>query len=138
MYDRYGNFGGFPNVTASGSPMNYGGYYPPTTYSASSTYNGPTSGPAYGGRYQAASQSFTSTAGPSYGQYATSGASGYGAGYSASGAGYTPYTSGATNPASASTSSSNGNGYTATSGASYSGSNDTAFLTAVQNLSLGN
>ena len=40
-YDRYGGYpGGYPNVTAAGSPMNYGAFYPPTsTYGASSAYN---------------------------------------------------------------------------------------------------
>jgi hypothetical protein len=86
----YGAFpmpaGGFPNASASGSPMNYGAYYPPTTYAASPAYGATSSGSAYRGGYpsttaHAGAQSYTATAtaGPSYGQYAptfpTSGAS---------------------------------------------------------------
>lgn len=51
-YDRYNAYpmqsSAYPSATASGSPMNYGGYYPPTTYSSSSAY----SGPAYRGGAQ--------------------------------------------------------------------------------------
>lgn len=64
MYGGYGAFaGGYPNVTASGSPMNYGAYYPP-----GSNYG------AYNRGYPAAT-SYTPTGGASYGQQATPGAS---------------------------------------------------------------
>ncbi|KAJ4371541.1 hypothetical protein N0V83_004760 [Neocucurbitaria cava] len=147
MYDRYGAYamqtGNYPNVTASGSPMNYGAYYPPTTYAPSPAYNIASSGPAYRGGYPAtsaynASQSYTSTAGPSYGQYTTSGAA-----YTSSGAGHpnvygsTAYTSGPTASTSYSTSGGYGNGYTAASGPSYNTGYDPAFLTAMHNLSFG-
>ncbi|KAF1845428.1 uncharacterized protein K460DRAFT_281921 [Cucurbitaria berberidis CBS 394.84] len=150
MYDRYSPYamqaaGGYPNATASGSPMNYGAYYPPTTYAPSPAYNIASSGPSYRGGYQAttayaASQSYTSTAGPSYGHYTTSGA---GAGYPSSGASYSnaygnaSYSSSTTTGANLGTSGGYGNGYTATSVPSYNAGYDTAFLTAMHNLSFG-
>lgn len=153
MYDRYGGYAmsasGYPNATASGSPMNYGAYYPPTTYAPSPAYNVPSTGPSYRGGYPAAasygnSQSNTSTAGPSYGQYATAGS-----GYTTSGAGFSgpatgnnsysnsPYSSGAAASSNYGTSGGYGNGHTATSGASYNASYDPAFLTAMHNMSFG-
>jgi hypothetical protein len=71
----YGNYpmqaGSYPNATASGSPMNYGGYYPPTTYGASTAYGATTSGPAYRGGYPSTSgaggsRSSNAAAGPAY------------------------------------------------------------------------
>lgn len=65
----------YPNVTASGSPMNYGAYYPPTTTFSTTAgyhrYTPTTSASAYG----ANSASNTSTAGPNYpsSSYRTSG-----------------------------------------------------------------
>jgi hypothetical protein len=158
MYDRYNQYvmqpGGYPNATASGSPMNYGAYYPPTSYAASPAYNVASSGPAYRGGYQAttsyaASQAYTSTAGPSYSQYATAGfpygqyttaGPSYGQ-YTTSGANHSgayssaPYTSGAMTSTTFGSSGGYGNGYTATTGTSYNASYDPAFLTAMHNLS---
>ncbi|KAF1930113.1 uncharacterized protein M421DRAFT_3868 [Didymella exigua CBS 183.55] len=67
MYGGYGAFAGaYPNVTASGSPMNYGAYYPPgSNYGAASAYN----------RAYPAANSYTPTGSASYGQQTTSGAS---------------------------------------------------------------
>ncbi|KAF2874596.1 hypothetical protein BDV95DRAFT_336618 [Massariosphaeria phaeospora] len=90
MYSRYGAFplstGGYSNTTTRGSPMNYGGYYPPTTYSSSPLYQG-SSGASYGGSYvptSGPSNSYTSyasanptvsTAGPAYNAQYTTGRS---------------------------------------------------------------
>ena len=52
-------------MTASGSPMNYGAYYPPgSSYGAPSAYN----------RGYPAANSYTPTGGANYGQQASSGA----------------------------------------------------------------
>lgn len=65
LYGGYNAFaGGFPNVTASGSPMNYGAYYPP--------------GSGYGAQYNRGypgASSYTPTGGSTYGQQASPGAS---------------------------------------------------------------
>jgi len=113
--------GAYPNATASGSPMNYNGYYPPTTYGASPAYGAPSSGPAYRGGFSSAtahggSSAYTTTAGPSYGQYT---ASSY------------------NNPTNFGTSGGYGNSYTATSGASYNPAFDPALLAGMQNMSFG-
>jgi hypothetical protein len=101
MYSGYSAYaGGYPNVTAGGSPMNYGAYYPPTsTYGAPSAYNRgyPTTNP------------YTPTSGANYGQQTTSGAS----------------------------NGKSGGGFAGQSGTSANNSNDPAFLTSVQNMSLG-
>ncbi|KAF2830760.1 PSP1-domain-containing protein [Ophiobolus disseminans] len=108
--------GSYPSATASGSPMNYNGYYPPSTYGASS------SGTAYRGGYSSAntqggSQAYTTTAGSSYGQYST--APSY------------------NNPnANSGTSGGYGNGYTATSGASYNPAFDPALMAGLQNMGI--
>lgn len=67
MYGGYNAYaGGYPNVTASGSPMNYGAYYPPGSgFGAQSAYN----------RGYPGANSYTPTGGSSYGQQATPGAS---------------------------------------------------------------
>jgi hypothetical protein len=66
IYGGYGAYAsGYPNASASGSPMNYGAYYPP-----GSTYGAP---PAYNRNYPAAN-SYTPTGGANYGQQATPGA----------------------------------------------------------------
>ena len=43
VYNRYNPYpmpaGGYPNVTASGTPVNYGAYFPPTTISSSPAYS---------------------------------------------------------------------------------------------------
>ncbi|KAH8730847.1 hypothetical protein GQ44DRAFT_606062 [Phaeosphaeriaceae sp. PMI808] len=137
---------GYPNATASGSPMNYGAYYPPNTYAPSPTYGAPTSGSAYRGSYQSTTggaQSYTTTAGPSYSQYALSSynnvpyssggmvAPGFGTTGGYNNASYS--SSGMVAPVFG-TSSGFGNGYTATSGAAYNPALDPAFLAAMQNM----
>ncbi|KAH7083393.1 hypothetical protein BKA63DRAFT_403127 [Paraphoma chrysanthemicola] len=116
--------GGYPNATASGSPMNYGAYYPPSTYGASPAYGAAASGPAYRGGYSSATsyggaQSNSNAAGPSNSQYA--------------GPSYTnpAYMSGNGNASGSGIS--GGNGYTSTSGATY----DPALMAAIQNLGIG-
>lgn len=161
MYGRYG----YPNVTASGSPMNYGAYYPPATYAASPAFNTASSGPSFRGGYPATTAATSgyapayagvSTAGPSYGQYLTSGVSapmpystapaynpyattGYGAtiNYSTAPSYGAPYTSGGGNFSAFSTAGGYGSGFTATSGAASSAPYDPAFLAAMQALSFG-
>jgi hypothetical protein len=93
--------GAYPTATASGSPMNYNGYYPPTTYGASPAYGASSSGGAYRGGYSSAGA-------PAYSNTPNFGTSG----------GY-------------------GNGYTATSGASYNPAFDPALMTGMQNMSFG-
>ncbi|KAL6708975.1 hypothetical protein ACN47E_002102 [Coniothyrium glycines] len=134
MYDRYNPYaiqaGSYPNASASGSPMNYGAYYPPTSFATSSAYNIPSSSSGYRGGYPAttgyaASPTYTSSAGSSYGQYATSGAA-QGSAYSSA-----PYISGVA--AGNNYSTSGGNGYTATSSASQNGAQDPGYLSAAMN-----
>jgi aryl-phospho-beta-D-glucosidase BglC (GH1 family) len=126
----YGNYpmpaGSYPNATGSSSPMNYGGYYPPTTYSVSSAYGATTSGPAYRGGYPSTTgagsgQSTTTTAGPPYNQYASS-----------------YYKTPTSIAVMGGTNGGTGNGYTATSGPSYNGGYDPALMAAMQNMSFGN
>lgn len=76
----------YPNATASGSPMNYGGYYPPTSYPVSSAYGSRGGHATTSGQYQSSSfNEATSTTGAG-----TSG--GYGNGHAAtSGASYAGY-----------------------------------------------
>lgn len=124
MFDRYNAFpmqtGGYPNASTSGSPMNYGAWYPPTTYAASPAYGVPTSGPAYRGGYPtttsySGNQSYNpTTTGPSYNQYGTSGGN------------------------QAISSGTHGNTHTATTGASHNTGYDPALLAAMQNMSFGN
>ncbi|KAF2036745.1 hypothetical protein EK21DRAFT_51867 [Setomelanomma holmii] len=122
---------GYPNATASGSPMNYGAYYPPTTYGASPAYGASASGPAYRSAYSANNpyagvQSNHSAAGPSSSLYAptTYGNSSYGSSAGiASGSG-----------------ASGGNGNNATSGVSYSAgaaAYDPGLVAAIQNMGFG-
>lgn len=106
--------GAYPG-SSSGSPMNFNGYYPPTTYGASS------SGPAYRGGYSAAnarggSPSYAATTGPAHGQYAAP-AFNNGPSFGTSG-GY-------------------GNGYTTTSGAPYNPAFDPTLLAGMQNMGFG-
>jgi hypothetical protein len=127
----YGNYpmqaGGYPNATASGSPMNYGGYYPPTTYGASAGYGAATGGPAYRGGYTstaaASSSAPTTTAGPSYNQYANS----Y---YKAA-----TTTSSIPNLTGTAGSYGNGNGHAAASGSGYNAGYDPSLMAAMQNMS---
>ncbi|KAJ4312908.1 hypothetical protein N0V94_007209 [Neodidymelliopsis sp. IMI 364377] len=67
IYGAYGAYAaGYPNASASGSPMNFGAYYPPaSTYGVQTAYN----------RGYPGSNSYTSTGGANFGQQATSGAS---------------------------------------------------------------
>jgi hypothetical protein len=127
MYNSFPMQGGsYPNATASGSPMNYGAYYPPAT----PAYGTATSGPPYRGGYpstaaQTGAQSYTAAASTGYGQYSS-----------------TPYykgpnASGATNGPGAGTTGGYGNGYTATSGASYNPGYDPTLMAAMQNMSFG-
>jgi hypothetical protein len=128
----YGNYpmqaGGYPNATGSGSPMNYGGYYPPTTYGASAGYGAASGGAAYRGGYTstgaAGPSATTTTAGPSYNQYSN------------------PYYKAAsTTPSipnlSAGTAGSygNGNGHAAASGSAYNAGYDPSLIAAMQNMS---
>ncbi|KAH5009958.1 hypothetical protein HBI74_203110 [Parastagonospora nodorum] len=125
----YGNYpmqaGAYPNATASGSPMNYGGYYPPTTYGASPAYGAATSGPAYRGGYTSTTgagggqASTAATAGPAYNQYASS-----------------YYKTPSTSVAMGGTTGSPGNGYTATSGTTHNTGYD-PLMAAMQNMSFG-
>ncbi|PVH94300.1 hypothetical protein DM02DRAFT_196312 [Periconia macrospinosa] len=76
--DMYGRFGG--------SPMNYGAWYPPTTFSASPAFNNASSNASYRGGYPASTSAPTTFpgVGPNlgglYGQYLTSQYNAYGAG----------------------------------------------------------
>ncbi|KAH7396566.1 hypothetical protein DE146DRAFT_614119 [Phaeosphaeria sp. MPI-PUGE-AT-0046c] len=106
--------GGYPSATASGSPMNYGAYYPPTSYAASPAYGASTSGSSHRGTYGSATNA---TTGSAYGQY---------------------------NPASSynkvpiSTAGGAGNGYTATSNTVYNNPGyDPTLVSAMQNMSFG-
>ncbi|KAF2262702.1 PSP1-domain-containing protein [Lojkania enalia] len=133
MYGRYPGYPAaatYPNATASGSPMNYGGYYPPGTYSSSPSFNTPSSAAPYRGGH-------TSGAGGQSG-YITSGGYGtspaYNGGYTAtSSAGYggsSSYTGhAATSSAGYRTS------FTATSSAEY---DPTQLGSYMQNMSFGN
>ncbi|KAF2193823.1 hypothetical protein K469DRAFT_691331 [Zopfia rhizophila CBS 207.26] len=146
IYGRYGTYPvGYPNVTASGTPMNYGAYYPPATYSSSPAFNASVSGPAYRGGYPAtssvamsygASHSGVSTAGPSYGgnQSATyTSGMGYPNAYTTAPTSGVNYGTAYTN-----TSTAYGNGFTtATTSAAYTSSYDPSLLMAMQNLSFG-
>lgn len=155
---RYGSYpvatAGYPNATG-GSPMNYGGYFPPTTYSSSPAFNNAASGSPYPGGYPATSpvpaSSYatgysgtstagpsysTSTAGPTYNPYASTAGQSYGA--QITGTPSTGNSQGATSGAGGwGVSGAPGNGYTATSTASYSGNYDPSFLSAMQKLSFG-
>ena len=77
MYGGYGAFAsGYPNVTASSSPMNYGAYYPPgSNYGAGQAYN----------RGYPAGNSYTPSSATNYSQQTTSGASNSKAGASNNG-----------------------------------------------------
>lgn len=59
MYDRYNPYaiqaGGYPNATASASPMNYGAYYPPTSFAPSPVGNMSSSSGGARGGFQGAS-----------------------------------------------------------------------------------
>jgi hypothetical protein len=139
----YGAFpmqsGSYPNATASGSPMNYGAYYPPTTYAGSPAYGSSPSGPAYRGGYPSSTghtgaQSYTATAGPAYGQYTPTAyyktpTSAVATGNPNAGAAGGGYGNGNGNG--------NGNSYTATSGASYNPTYDPALIAAMQNMGFG-
>ncbi|KAF1944768.1 PSP1-domain-containing protein [Clathrospora elynae] len=117
MYDRYGNY--YPSTTYASSPMNHGGYYPPTTWSSGPSYrsnNHPTTS-GY-----AASRSYTSSAGVPFGQ-ATYTSQYSGAGYS------NAYSTGGY---SSGTSDGHSGGFTATTGASFSGY-EPAYMTAAMN-----
>jgi hypothetical protein len=134
--------GQYPNATASNSPMNYNGYYPPTTYGASPAYGASSSN--YRGGYSSttapgSSQSNTATAGPSYttGQYASqsynsapnAGPSGsYGSAPNAGPSGSYGNAPNAGTP---------GSSYTATSGANYNPAFDPALMTGMQNMGFG-
>jgi hypothetical protein len=143
MYRGY-----YPNVTASGSPMNYGagGYYPPSTYSSS--YGGGY-GPATTTAGYAASRNYTSNAGQSFGLH-----------HPSSYAGNSSYSSGPAYPnayGNAQYTSSAPGGYYGTAGGrgngssgAYSGGNtatsggrpntgaDGNLMNAMQNMSFGN
>jgi len=47
MFARYN----YPNASVSGSPMNFGAWYPPTTYAPSPNFNNTSNGPSYRGVY---------------------------------------------------------------------------------------
>jgi hypothetical protein len=143
MYRGY-----YPNVTASGSPMNYGGggYYPPSTYSSS--YGGGY-GPATTTAGFAASRNYASNTGQSFGvQQASSynGSSPYssGAGYpnAYSNAQYTSGTPGGYHGTSGGRGNGSSGAYnganTPTTGARPSTGTDAALMGAMQNMSLGN
>ncbi|KAF2706460.1 PSP1-domain-containing protein [Pleomassaria siparia CBS 279.74] len=77
---RYGSYptaGGYPNASGSGSPMNYGNYYPPTTFSSSPAFKSATSGAAYDGASgtSAAVVPYTTGAGAALSNTATTGGS---------------------------------------------------------------
>ncbi|KAF2204545.1 hypothetical protein GQ43DRAFT_469018 [Delitschia confertaspora ATCC 74209] len=114
--------GGYPNVTASGTPVNFNAYYPPTTYASSPSY--PLSSTPY---YAAAAQS---TPGSSYG-------GAYGSQGQARNAHNVTHTTVADSPASYTGTSaagpSYGNGYTAPNNNTAYGA---AYINAFQNLSL--
>ncbi|CAI6315391.1 unnamed protein product [Periconia digitata] len=79
--EMYGRFGG--------SPMNYGAWYPPTTFSASPAFNHASSNASYRGGYPASTSAQAAFAGASpnlgaiYGQYLASPYNAYGAGANA-------------------------------------------------------
>jgi hypothetical protein len=112
-----------PNATASGSPMPFdGGYYPPTTYSASPSFNAASTGTSFRGGYPAATS----------GAYAASNVGGttyYG---TASGPGGTANYGGQYTSGGYGTNAGYGGGMNATSGTTY----DPAL--AMANLSFGN
>jgi hypothetical protein len=111
---------GYPNATASGSPMNYGAYYPPAT----PAYGTATTGTGYRGG-QTGAQSYTPTVGPAYGQYNSAQY------YKGSNA------SGATNGPGANATGGYGNGHTPTSAASYNPGYDPSLVSSMQNMSFG-
>jgi len=125
MYDRFNAYpmhaGAFPNVSASGSPMNYGAWYPPTTYTAASSAYGATgSGPSYRGAFAGApsqgnNQSYnTATSDSAQNQFPGSGG------------------------ASANTANSYAGANTGAQGASFNPTYDPALVAAMQNMSFGN
>lgn len=132
----YQNF--YPNVTASGSPMNYpgAGYYTPTTYP--STYGGGY-GPTTTTAGYAASRNYTSNAGPSFGQvpasyggnvpYTSGPTQSNAGGYYGSSAGQANGTSGAQ---------SGGGAYTATTAPHHNSAFNPALMAAMQQMSIGN
>jgi hypothetical protein len=111
---------GYPNATASGSPMNYGAYYPPPT----PAYGAATASTGYRGG-QPGGQPYTPTAGQAYGQYNSNQY------YKGSNA------SGAQNSTGTGTTGAYGNGSTATAGASYNSGYDPALVSGMQNMSFG-
>jgi hypothetical protein len=111
---------GYPNATASGSPMNYGAYYPPAT----PAYGAAATGAGYRGG-QTGAQSYTPAAGQAYGQYNSNQY------YKGSNA------SGAQNGSSTGTTGAYGNGGTATAGASYNSGYDPSLVSGMQNMSFG-
>lgn len=120
--------------------MNYGAWYPPTTYSASPAFNNASSGASYRGGYPATTSGGSSYALPyanatsashSYGQYANS--TQYAtAGQYAAASHYA--TSG---PSNTGNFPNYGNGFTAASGAATTASYDPVLLAAVANISFG-
>lgn len=119
--------GQYPNATGN-SPMNYNGFYPPSTYGAPSGNNtfrgGYASNSAAG-----ASQSYTTTAGPSFGQFP---ASSHNNTNSSTPLGYSNSNANAN---------ANGPGNSSSaappSGSSYNPAFDAALITSLQNMGFG-
>ena len=111
--------GQYPTATASGSPMNYPAYYPPSTYGASSGYRGGYSSSSAAG----VSQSYTTTAGPSYNQHPSQM-------YAAANANPLPEYLNRGSPA-------NSKAKSTASGASYNPAFDPTLMTGMQNLGFG-
>jgi hypothetical protein len=117
--------GYYPNVTASGTPMNYG-YAPPAYTSSYASGHGPTTTTAG----YAASRNYTSSTGQSFGLYQNTS---YGA---------VPYTSGPGHYGMSGHSNGGSGAYgaqTSTTGAHHNaGGYDPALMSAMQNMSFGN
>jgi hypothetical protein len=111
QFNRFGGYpvpGGYPAGTVGGSPMNHGGYYPPSTFSSSPAYHqvgsnagyrgaAPASFPGpvstYPGGYSGASAGNPAYSGVPFGGYPNSGAGGVysgGPGYGGNGGYYDP------------------------------------------------
>lgn len=119
MYDRFNGYpmhqGSYQGASGSGSPMNYGAWYPPSTFAGSPAYGAASSGPAYRGNPQ--------TGNPTY-NHATSGAQ-----FNQFGAAATGQTGNI-----------NGNGNTMSGAAANNNQHtgyDPAMLAALQNMSFG-
>lgn len=147
MFGRYG----FPNATGGGSPMNFGAWYPPATYSTSPAFNTASSGTSYRGGYPAT----TAATGHSYSQHVNAGhggsmpnsaAPGYNS-HTATGTGLTGHNNAGSAHAGQPPSNTGGhagygttdysNGFTGTPGAVSSAGHDSNLAASIATLSFG-